>query len=110
MSYERVPHKGIGELGGGMTAPQLLVHDKKDTVGVVVVEDLKAGTDMLCVVTADNSSFHLTAKMDVPIGHKIALNDIKTGDTVWKYGHDIGKAVADIKKGEHVHVHNLKTK
>ena len=38
-----------------MAIPQLLVHDKKDTVGVVVVEGLKAGTDMLCVVTADNS-------------------------------------------------------
>ena len=93
-----------------MTAPQLLVHDKKDSVGVVVVEGLKAGTDMLCVVTADNSQFHLTAKMEVPIGHKIALVDIKAGDTVWKYGHDIGKAVANIAKGQHVHVHNLKTK
>jgi (2R)-sulfolactate sulfo-lyase subunit alpha len=93
-----------------MTIPQLLVHEKKDTVGVVAVEGLKAGTDMLCVVTADDSSFALKAKMDVPIGHKIALTDIKKGDTVWKYGQDIGKAVADIAKGEHVHVHNLKTK
>jgi len=93
-----------------MAAPQLLVHDKKDSVGVVVVEGLKAGTDMLCVVPADNSEFHLVAKMDVPIGHKIALVDIKSGDTVWKYGQDIGKAVANIAKGEHVHVHNLKTK
>jgi len=93
-----------------MAVPQLLVHDKKDTVGVVTVEDLKAGANMLCVITADNSSFRLKSKMDVPIGHKIALVDIKTGDTVWKYGQDIGKAVADIKKGEHVHVHNLKTK
>ena len=93
-----------------MKAPQLLVHDKKDTVGVVVVEDLKADTDMLCVVTHDNSSFKLKSKMDVPIGHKVALVDIKKGDTVWKYGHDIGKAVANIAKGEHVHVHNLKTK
>ena len=93
-----------------MSIPQLLVHDKKDTVEVVTVEGLKARTDMLCVVTADNSSFNLTAKMDVPIGHKIALADIKSGDTVWKYGQDIGRAVADIKKGEHVHVHNLKTK
>ena len=73
-----------------MAAPQLLVHDKKDTVGVVVVEDLKAGTDMLCVVTHDDSSFRLKSSMDVPIGHKVAL--------------------ADIKKGEHVHVHNVKTK
>jgi (2R)-sulfolactate sulfo-lyase subunit alpha len=86
------------------------VHDKKDTVGVVVVEGLKGGTEMLCVVTADNSSFNLAAKMDVPIGHKVALTDIKSGDTVIKYGQDIGKAVADIAKGEHVHVHNLKTK
>ena len=93
-----------------MKAPQLLVHDKKDSVGVVVVEGLKAGTDMLCVVTADNSSFRLKTLADVPIGHKIALGDIKNGDTVWKYGHDIGKAVANIRRGEHVHVHNLKTK
>jgi (2R)-sulfolactate sulfo-lyase subunit alpha len=93
-----------------MGIPQLLVHDKKDTVGVVAVEGLTAGTDMLCVVTADNSAFNLTAKMDVPIGHKIALTDIKSGDTVWKYGQDIGRTVAAIKKGEHVHVHNLKTK
>jgi (2R)-sulfolactate sulfo-lyase subunit alpha len=93
-----------------MAAPQLLVHNKKDTVGVVVVEGLKAGTSMTCVVTADNSSFRLKSKMDVPIGHKIALVDIKKGDTVMKYGQDIGKTVADIRKGEHVHVHNLKTK
>ena len=93
-----------------MAAPHLLVHEKKDTVGVVVVEGLKANTGMLCVVTADNSTFHLKSQMDVPIGHKIALVDIKKGDTVLKYGHDIGKSVADIKKGEHVHVHNLKTK
>jgi (2R)-sulfolactate sulfo-lyase subunit alpha len=106
------PAKADGRFstGGSMSAPQLLVHDKKDTVGVVVVEGLTAGTDMLCVVTHDDSSFRLKSRMDVPIGHKIALADIKSGDTVWKYGQDIGKAVADIAKGDHVHVHNLKTK
>src|SRR5258705_11281728 len=97
-------------IGGGMAAPQLLVHDQKDTVGVVVVEGLKAGTDMLCVVTADNSKFRLTAKMDVPIGHKIALVDIKEGDTAWKYGQDIGRPAANIRQGEHETVHNPKTK
>src|SRR5712691_629803 len=96
--------------GNVMAIPQLLVHDKKDTVGVVVVEGLKKGTDMLCVVTADNSAFKLKAKMDVPIGHKIALADINKGDTIWKYGQDIGIAKANIGKGEHVHVHNIKTK
>jgi (2R)-sulfolactate sulfo-lyase subunit alpha len=90
--------------------PHLLVHEKKDTVGVVVVEGLKAGTDMLAVITADNSDFRITAKHDIPIGHKVALAPIKKGDTVWKYGQDIGKAIADIGKGEHAHVHNIKTK
>jgi (2R)-sulfolactate sulfo-lyase subunit alpha len=47
---------------------------------------------------------------DIPLGHKIALKDLKEGDTILKYGHDIGKVVKPIKKGEHVHVHNVKTK
>ena len=93
-----------------MSIPHLLVHDRADNVGVVVVEGLTAGTDMLCVVTADDSEFRLTAKADVPIGHKVALRDLAVGDTVIKYGEDIGKVVAPIKKGEHVHIHNLKTK
>ncbi len=93
-----------------MSIPQLLVHDQRDNVGVVVVEGLKAGTDMLCVVTHDNSSFRLKSADDVPIGHKVATKEIKKGDTVIKYGFDIGKAVSDIKVGEHAHVHNIKTK
>lgn len=42
-------------------------------------------------------------------GHKYALCDIKMGQQVIKYGFPIGVATADIKKGEHVHSHNLKT-
>ena len=86
-----------------MTTPHLLVHDPKDNVGVVVVEGLEAGAEMLCVVTHDNSDFRLVAR-------QAALRDLKTGDTVIKYGQDIGRIVADVSHGEHVHVHNLKTK
>ena len=93
-----------------VTAPQLLVHDRRDNVGVVVIEDLKAGTDMLAVVTEDDSDFRLTVLHDVPIGHKVALQDLAVGDTVTKYGQDIGRIVAPVKRGEHVHTHNLKTK
>ena len=93
-----------------MSIPQLLVHDRRDNVAVVVVEDLAAGSDMLCVVTEDNSDFRMKANAAVPIGHKVALKDLAPGDTVIKYGQDIGKVVAAIKKGDHVHVHNLKTK
>ena len=90
--------------------PHLLVHEHDDNVGVVVVEGLTAGTEMFCCVTHDNSPFTLKAEEDVPIGHKIALQDFSTGDTAIKYGEDIGKIIADIPKGHHVHTHNCKTK
>jgi (2R)-sulfolactate sulfo-lyase subunit alpha len=96
--------------GLSVPAPHFLVHNTKDNVGVVVVEGLKAGTDMLGVVTETDSTLKLQAKDDIPIGHKVALKPLKTGDTVVKYGEDIGKIVADVGVGEHVHVHNLKTK
>lgn len=90
--------------------PQLLMHDRADNVGVVVVEDLKAGTEMLCRITEDNSTFRMTVLDDVPIGHKVAIVDLVKDDTVIKYGEDIGRMVGDAAKGKHVHVHNLKTK
>jgi (2R)-sulfolactate sulfo-lyase subunit alpha len=92
------------------TTPHLLIHDHRDNVGVVVVENLRAGTALLCVVTEDNSELHAVTNHDVPIGHKVALRDLAVGDTVVRYGQDIGRVVAPIRKGDHVHTHNLKTK
>lgn len=42
-------------------------------------------------------------------GHKIALEDIKKGENVIKYGYPIGHAIEDISAGDHVHTHNIKT-
>ena len=42
-------------------------------------------------------------------GHKYALRDIKCGENIIKYGNPIGHATEDIKQGEHVHTHNVKT-
>ena len=43
-------------------------------------------------------------------GHKYALRDIPKGEPVVKYGFPIGEAARDIKAGEHVHTHNLKSR
>jgi (2R)-sulfolactate sulfo-lyase subunit alpha len=93
-----------------MPAPHFLVHSPKDNVGVVVVEGLAAGTEMLGVVTETDTTIKARANHAIPVGHKVALKDLKKGDTVIKYGEDIGRVVADFKKGDHVHVHNLRTK
>lgn len=88
---------------------QFLIHEKADTVGVATV-DIETGETAkgLCMDSQEN--IEVKALQDIPLGHKIALVNMKVGDTVIKYGNDIGKVVADIKKGEHTHIHNLKTK
>jgi (2R)-sulfolactate sulfo-lyase subunit alpha len=87
-----------------------VLHDAKDTVAVVVVEDVKAGMELKGWIMDEDKTTSVQALQDIPIGHKVALRDMKPGDTVWKYGIDMGKVVAPIKAGEHAHVHNIKTK
>ncbi|MFQ6023247.1 MAG: UxaA family hydrolase [Acidiferrobacterales bacterium] len=87
-----------------------LVHDNTDTVGVIVVENVKPGQDLSGWVMETDETITVKAMDAVPLGHKIALLDIKEGDTLIKYGHDIGRSIANIGTGHHVHVHNAKTK
>ena len=88
----------------------VLVHDAADTVGVAVVEGIEAGQTLSVWVMETDETLEIEALDAIPLGHKIALADIADGDTVIKYGHDIGKAVAAIGKGRHAHVQNVKTK
>jgi (2R)-sulfolactate sulfo-lyase subunit alpha len=87
-----------------------VLHDERDTVAVVVVEGVKSGADLTGWVMDDDRMVGLVARQDIPIGHKIALKDMAVGDTVVKYGIDMGKVVSPIHAGEHAHVHNIKTK
>ncbi len=88
---------------------QFLVHEKADTVGVATV-DIKANETVSGIYMDSQAPIQIKALEDIPLGHKIALAPMKDGDTVLKYGHDIGRVVAGFEKGAHVHVHNLKTK
>lgn len=91
-------------------APDFLVHEAVDGVGVVVVEGLKANQEITGWIMKEDETIKIKILSDIPIGHKVALKDFAEGDTVIKYNTDIGKVVAPIKKGEHLHVHNVKTK
>lgn len=87
-----------------------VVHDEGDSVGVVVVEGVEAGAELTGWIMDQNEDIAFRAASDIPIGHKLAIKPMKAGDTVIKYGVDIGRVVADIAVGEHAHVHNIKTK
>jgi (2R)-sulfolactate sulfo-lyase subunit alpha len=87
-----------------------VVHEEGDSVGTIVVEGVKAMTSMVGWIMEEDKTLNLSTISDIPIGHKVALKDLESGDTIIKYGVDIGRAVASIKAGEHLHVHNVKTK
>ena len=90
--------------------PHFIVHEPKDSVGVVVVDQIGAGEEVSGWVMETDETISMTATEVVPLGHKLALKDIRVGETIFKYGQDIGKAVGDILQGGHVHVQNVKTK
>lgn len=88
---------------------QFLVHEKGDSVGVATV-DIKAGEKAEGLYMDSQEQVIVEALDDIPLGHKIAMTDHQVDDSVIKYGADIGKIVAGIKKGGHVHTQNLKTR
>jgi (2R)-sulfolactate sulfo-lyase subunit alpha len=87
-----------------------VLHDAHDSVAVVVVEGVTAGTALTGWIMDEDRMIQVQALQDIPIGHKVALKDMAVGDTVIKYGIDMGKVVAPIQAGQHAHVHNIKTK
>ena len=93
-----------------MSNTDIIIHDDKDNVGVVVIDLTKKDQEYSCWIMESDKTVKIQSINNIPLGHKIALKDFKVGDTILKYGSDIGKVVASIKKGDHVHVHNVKTK
>lgn len=87
---------------------KFLVHDPEDMVGVAVA-NIEAGETVTGKIQDSDKTLEVKSVSNIPLGHKIALKDIANGERVIKYHIVIGKAVADIKAGEHVHTHNLKT-
>lgn len=85
-----------------------LVHGAADTVGVMAV-DVKKGQPLTGWAMTTDKTLRAKAAQKIPLGHKIALIDIAKGDGVVKYDEAIGVATKPIKKGQHVHTHNLKT-
>jgi altronate dehydratase len=83
----------------------LLVH-ADDNVATLFGNDIGVG-DEVTIHDKFGKSDHINTNAVIPYGHKIAVRDIAAGLPIMKYGEKIGLASAPIKRGDHVHVHNL---
>lgn len=88
---------------------QFLIHEAADSVGVATV-DIKVGEAAKGLYMDSQNPAEVVALNDIPLGHKLAMKDHQIDESVIKYGADIGRVVAVIKKGGHVHTQNLKTR
>ena len=79
----------------------LKIHENDNVA--VAIDTIPAGEQVEAV------GEKLTALQEIPAGHKIALCNIGEGEPVIKYGCPIGNAKEDIKKGDWIHTHNVKT-
>jgi (2R)-sulfolactate sulfo-lyase subunit alpha len=86
----------------------ILLHEPDDDVGVAVM-DLAAGTEVEAVTLEGEPVTTVTLTDDVPLGHKVAMCDLPKDKHIIEYGEEIGYAYAAIKRGAHVHVHNIKS-
>jgi (2R)-sulfolactate sulfo-lyase subunit alpha len=86
---------------------QFVVHRQGDSVGVAAV-DLDGGTQASGGVRDGSDPLVLDVQDAVPLGHKLALDDLAEGQEVIEYGVPIGVATTAIRTGQHVHTHNLK--
>lgn len=78
---------------------------EKDNV-VVCVQKLNKG-DKLSYDDLNGKIVEITVQDDVPAYHKVAIQPIKKGENVLKYGEHIGIASCDIEVGKHVHLQNV---
>lgn len=78
----------------------------KDNVATVFANGVIDGT-VVEVHDPSGNVKNIKAIGDIPYGHKIAIQDIKKGEIIVKYGEEIGMASQNIRKGEYVHIHNL---
>jgi altronate dehydratase small subunit len=81
-----------------------LINDKDNVI--TALADMAAGEEVK--VRRKGEEMIYRCNQDIPFGHKIAIENIKKGDKIIKYGEPIGSATQDIRKGDWVHTHNVR--
>ena len=80
--------------------------NEKDNVVVAINTILRGET---VSVEMSGQERQITAREEIPAGHKMAVCDIPAGGEVIKYGYRIGNAKEDIRAGAWIHIHNVGT-
>lgn len=87
---------------------KFLIHKRGDHVGVAT-SAISAGESVAGVYMDDESTVEVSARADIPLGHKIAVEPLEESDAVLEYGVQIGLTTSKVEAGDYVHTHNIKS-
>jgi len=90
-----------------MSLKALIIHPD-DNVANLIGPGSKGDT-VDCTVEGRGGTSTVMLLDDIPPNHKFAPADVKAGEPIIKYGLPIGRASRDIRRGQHVHVHNIES-
>jgi altronate dehydratase small subunit len=85
-----------------------IVMNSKDNVATVI-DDIPLKGKVHVFSYSGEIAAEIQVIKAIPFGHKIALFDTDRGDEIIKYAEVIGMATKAIKKGDYVHIHNVKS-
>ena len=75
----------------------------------VATSDIEGGESVTGVYMDDDSTVEVSSNRDIPLGHKIAVEECGGGGEVIEYGIRIGRSPEGFGVGDYVHTHNLKS-
>ena len=90
------------------TALRALIIHPDDNVANLIGPG-RRGQAVQCTVEGQSAAETIELVDDLPSNHKLARRDIAAAEPILKYGLSIGKASRAIRRGEHVHAHNIES-
>ena len=85
----------------------LIIHPDDNVANLIGAG--QRGQAVRCTVEGQAAAETIDLVDDLPSNHKIARRDVAAGEPILKYGLSIGKASRAIRRGEHVHTHNIES-
>jgi LDH2 family malate/lactate/ureidoglycolate dehydrogenase len=92
-----------------LIAVRAILLDPNDDVAAVLDGVATGGTISVAHGASGKPAMDVVARQEIPFGHKVAIRDLARDKTVRRYGWPIGIATAQIRQGDHVHSHNMRS-
>jgi LDH2 family malate/lactate/ureidoglycolate dehydrogenase len=92
-----------------LNSVRAILLEPNDDVAAVLDAVPAGGPIRVTHAASGKTVLDVAARQEIPFGHKVAVRDLARDNPIRRYGWPIGIATAEIRRGEHVHSHNMRS-